>query len=196
MALDPQQLTLPREFSTQRLCFRCYRPGDGATYHQMLQENWEHLYEFMPQSHLEIGSAEDAEAVLRRLAAEWSSRTLFIFGMWDNASGAYVGESYLANPHWEVPRIEVGYFIVQACTGRGYATEAAQSMVRYAFSELGVERVDLQCRADNAASQRVAERCGFTLEGRSRRQHRMKSGALVDVLWYGLLRDEWESRRQ
>lgn len=196
MALDPQQLTLPREFSTQRLCFRCYRPGDGATYHQMLQENWEHLYEFMPQSHLEIGSAEDAEAVLRRLAAEWSSRTLFIFGVWDNASGAYVGESYLANPHWEVPRIEVGYFIVQACTGRGYATEAAQSMVRYAFSELGVERVDLQCRADNAASQRVAERCGFTLEGRSRRQHRMKSGALVDVLWYGLLRDEWESRRQ
>ena len=196
MALDPQQLTLPREFSTQRLCFRCYRPGDGATYHQMLQENWEHLYEFMPQSHLEIGSAEDAEAVLRRLAAEWSSRTLFIFGVWDNASGAYVGESYLANPHWEVPRIEVGYFVVQACTGRGYATEAAQSMVRYAFSELGVERVDLQCRADNAASQRVAERCGFTLEGRSRRQHRMKSGALVDVLWYGLLRDEWESRRQ
>lgn len=196
MALDPQQLTLPREFSTQRLCFRCYRPGDGATYHQMLQENWEHLYEFMPQSHLEIGSAEDAEAVLRRLAAEWSSRTLFIFGMWDNASGAYVGESYLANPHWEVPRIEVGYFIVQACTGRGYATEAAQSMVRYAFTEIGVERVDLQCRADNAASQRVAERCGFTLEGRSRRQHRMKSGALVDVLWYGLLRDEWESRRQ
>ncbi len=196
MALDPQQLTLPREFSTQRLCFRCYRPGDGATYHQMLQENWEHLYEFMPQSHLEIGSAEDAEAVLRRLAAEWSSRTLFIFGVWDNASGAYVGESYLANPHWEVPRIEVGYFIVQACTGRGYATEAAQSMVRYAFTEIGVERVDLQCRADNAASQRVAERCGFTLEGRSRRQHRMKSGALVDVLWYGLLRDEWESRRQ
>ena len=162
----------------------------------MLQENWEHLYEFMPQSHLEIGSAEDAEVVLRRLAAEWSSRTLFIFGVWDNASGAYVGESYLANPHWEVPRIEVGYFIVQACTGRGYATEAAQSMVRYAFTELGVERVDLQCRADNAASQRVAERCGFTLEGRSRRQHRMKSGALVDVLWYGLLRDEWESRRQ
>ena len=196
MALDPQQLTLPREFSTQRLCFRCYRPGDGATYHQMLQENWEHLYEFMPQSHLEIGSAEDAEAVLRRLAAEWTSRTLFIFGVWDNASGAYVGESYLANPHWEVPRIEVGYFIVQACTGRGYATEAAQSMVRYAFTEIGVERVDLQCRADNAASQRVAERCGFTLEGRSRRQHRMKSGALVDVLWYGLLRDEWESRRQ
>lgn len=192
MAPNPRLLRPPTELTSQRLSFRRYSAGDGAMYHQMLQVNWAHLYEFMPQEHLGIGSADDAEVVLARLAAEWESRDLFIFGVWEQASGAYVGECYLANPHWEVPCIEVGYFIVQARTGEGYATEAAHAMLRYAFVELGVTRVELQCRLDNTASQRVAEHCGFMLEGRFRRRHRMKSGALVDVLWYGLLREEWQ----
>ena len=193
MARDPLQLSLPTEFTSQRLSCRRYRAGDGAVYHQMLQENWDHLYEFMPQQHLAIRSAEDAEVVLGRLVAEWKSRNLFIFGAWERTSGDYVGECYLANPHWEVPCIEIGYFIVRASTGRSYATEAAHALLRFAFTELGVERVELQSRADNVASQRVAERCGFTLEGRFRRRHRKKSGTLVDVLWYGLLSDEWRA---
>ena len=192
MLEKPLPHELPKELTSQRLSFRAYRPGDGAIVCQMLQENWDHLYEFMPHSHLAIRTPDDAEEILGRLIAEWESGNLFIFGAWERASGAYVGECYLANPHWEVPRIEVGYFVVRSSTGQGYATEAARAMLRYAFMELGVERVELQCRIDNTASQRVAERCGFTLEGRSRRQHRMKSGALVDVLWYGLLREEWQ----
>jgi RimJ/RimL family protein N-acetyltransferase len=93
---------------------------------------------------------------------------------------------------WDVPRIEVGYFVVQAQTGKGYATEAARATVRFAFEHLGVLRVELQCRADNLASKRVAERCGFVYEGRMRQRHRKKAGDLVDVLWYGLLRSEWQ----
>ena len=56
--------------------------------------------------------------------------------------------------------------------------------------------MDLQVRADNAASQRVAERCGFRLEGRQRLRHRKKDGTLVDRLWYGLLCSEWQDSIQ
>ena len=87
---------------------------------------------------------------------------------------------------------ELGYFLVRDATGQGFATEAARAALGYAFTHLEVSRVDLQCRADNLASQRVAERCGFRLEGRQRLRHRLKSGALVDRLWYGLLRSEWQ----
>jgi len=52
--------------------------------------------------------------------------------------------------------------------------------------------MDLQCRGDNEASRRVAERCGFRLAGRQRLRHRKKDGTLVDRLWYGLLRSEWQ----
>ena len=64
-------------------------------------------------------------------------------------------------------------------------------MLRYAFERLTMNRIDLQCRADNLVSRRVAERCGFRLEGCQRLRHRKKSGVLVDRLWYGLLRAEW-----
>jgi ribosomal-protein-serine acetyltransferase len=191
--MNPLLLDLPTEFSSERLLLRCYRPGDGAMYHQMLRANWDHLYEFLPKSLLEVQSEEDAKIVIRKLMAEWNMRNLFIFGIWEKETGAYIGESYLANADWHVPRIEVGYFIVQAATGKGFATEAALATVRYAFEQLGALRVELQCRVDNPASKRVAEKCGFTFEGRFRQRHRKKSGALVDVLWYGLLRSEWQN---
>ncbi|MCA9947977.1 MAG: GNAT family N-acetyltransferase, partial [Anaerolineales bacterium] len=86
--------------------------------------------------------------------------------------------------------VELGYFLVKDKTGSGYATEAAQAMIQFAFEQLKVSRIDLQCAADNLASQRVAERCGFTLEGCQRQRQRKKDGKLVDRLWYGLLAQE------
>ena len=170
---------------------RTYRPGDGALYFRMTRENREHLLEFMPPIVSAMQNEADAEAFIGWLNSEWQKRNLFIFGVWEKASGLYAGETYLGNPDWHVPSLELGYFLVQASTGKGYATEAARATLRYAFEHLRAGRVDLQCRADNEASQRVAERCGFRLEGRQRLRDRKKGGALVDRLWYGLLRAEW-----
>jgi ribosomal-protein-serine acetyltransferase len=189
--MDPQQLDPPNEFASERLFLRAYRPGDAALHFRMIRENWDHLYEFLPHILETMQDEADAEAFIRWTNAEWQQRNLFIFGVWELASASYVGEAYLANPDWHVPSVELGYFVVRVSTGKGFATEAARATLRYAFDHLGVSRVDLQCRGDNEASQRVAKRCGFRLEGRQRLRHRKKSGELVDRLWYGLLRAEW-----
>ncbi len=193
--MDPLQLDLPAEFESERLTMRAYRLSDAALYFHMIRENWDHLYEFMPPIAEAIQDAADAEAFIGWVNSEWQQRNLFLFSVWEKASGIYAGEVYLANPDWHVPSIELGYFLVRASTGRGFATEAGRAALRYAFETLQVSRVDLQCRADNAPSQRVAERCGFCLEGRQRLRHRMKSGVLIDRLWYGLLCSEWEEKR-
>ncbi|MDX1523585.1 MAG: GNAT family protein [Anaerolineae bacterium] len=190
--MNPLLLDLPTEFTSKRLHLRPYRPGEGAMYFRMLRENWDHLYEFMPPSRLALQSEQDAEEVIRRLQADWHLRQLFIFGVWQRDSGAYVGEAYLANPDWEVPCLELGYFMVKAATGQGFATEAARATIRFAFEHLHVSRVELQCAADNQASIRAAERCGFKYEGRLRQRPHKKDGSLVDRLWYGLLRSEWQ----
>jgi RimJ/RimL family protein N-acetyltransferase len=190
--VNPLLLDLPTKFASDRLLLRGYRPGDGGMYYQMLRANWDHLYEFLPASLLAVHNVEDAEEVIRRLLADWHLRNLFIFGVWERTTGAYVGESYLANADWGVPRIEVGYFVVQSSTGKGYATEAARATIRFAFEHLKIFRVELRCSADNHASQRVAEKCGFVPEGRFRQNHRNKDGTVVDTLWYGLLRSEWQ----
>jgi RimJ/RimL family protein N-acetyltransferase len=190
--MDPYQLDPPTQCASDRLVLRAYRPDDAALYFRVIRENWDHLYEFLPSNLETMQDAAGAEAFIRWLETEWQQRNLFLFGVWEKATGSYAGETYLANPDWHVPSLELGYFVVQAATGKGFATEAARATIRYAFEHLQVSRLDLQCRADNGASQRVAERCGFRLEGCQRLRHRRKDGFLVDRLWYGLLRSEWQ----
>jgi RimJ/RimL family protein N-acetyltransferase len=148
---------LPTEFTSERLLLRCYGPDDITLYYQMLHSNAEHLYEFLPLFLIDVRGEEEIKVWFDRQTAEWRARTLFIFGAWDKATGIYVGESYLANPDWDVPRIELGYFLVKEFTGKGFATEAANAAIRYAFENLKILRIDLRCAADNAASIHVAK---------------------------------------
>lgn len=57
--------------------------------------------------------------------------------------------------------VEMGYVLLPAYRGRGYATEAAAALLGWAFSRPGVERVILHIAPDNAASLRVAEKLGM-----------------------------------
>jgi RimJ/RimL family protein N-acetyltransferase len=59
----------------------------------------------------------------------------------------------------------VGYWLRPEARGRGAATVAVQLIARWAFDELGVERLELTTAPENVTSQRVAERAGFTREG-------------------------------
>ena len=59
----------------------------------------------------------------------------------------------------------VGYWIRSAANGRGHATSAVRSMVRLAFGELALHRVEAGTLLHNTASQRVLQRNGFTQYG-------------------------------
>ena len=191
--MNPLLLDIPEQVITRRLSLRSYRPGDGPVYFQAVRANWSHLYEFLPAELMSWQTETDAEIRIRHLMAEWQMRRLFLFGVWDQQTGAYVGETYLANADWEVPCIELGYFLLADSTGKGFATEAARGVIRFAFEHLKVIRIELQCAADNQASMNVAVRCGFQPEGRFRKRQHKKDGTTVDRLWYGLLYSEWQS---
>ena len=60
---------------------------------------------------------------------------------------------------------EIGYGIDEAWQGRGYATEAVQGALRWAFRHPEVAAVEAETDPDNAASQRVLEKCGFQPNG-------------------------------
>jgi [ribosomal protein S5]-alanine N-acetyltransferase len=60
--------------------------------------------------------------------------------------------------------IEIGYHVRRDLWGNGYATEAAQACMQYAFTKLGVDRVISLIRPENVQSIRVAEKNGLTCE--------------------------------
>ena len=73
--------------------------------------------------------------------------------------------------------------------GRGYVTEAVQLMVDYLFGAKKPHRIQLVIVPGNAASRRIAEKCGFSLEGTARGAF-FNEGRNQDVLIYSLLRTD------
>ena len=73
---------------------------------------------------------------------------------------------------------------------KGYGTDAMKLALRYAFLELGLQRVSLTLHEYNPRAQRSYEKAGFRFEGRTR-QEMMREGRRTDVLWMGVLREEW-----
>ena len=60
---------------------------------------------------------------------------------------------------------EIGYGILDEFQGQGYATEAVKLALKWAFEHPQVLAVEAESDPDNAASQRVLEKCGFLATG-------------------------------
>ncbi len=67
---------------------------------------------------------------------------------------------------------ELGYWVAAEARGRGVATRATRLLHDWAVRELGLTALEILPHRDNAASRRVAERCGYTLTGELRRAPR------------------------
>jgi|Deesub1362B_J571_1020462.scaffolds.fasta_scaffold00026_130 RimJ/RimL family protein N-acetyltransferase len=76
--------------------------------------------------------------------------------------------------------------------GRGYGTEAVRTMLRYAFLELGLNRVELETFSFNPRAIRCYEKAGFKREG-VRRQALHRDGSFHDVILMGILRSEFST---
>ena len=82
---------------------------------------------------------------------------------------------------------ELGYYIARERWGCGYATRAVREICRYIFENTDIVRICAEPFSDNAASCRVLEKAGFTLEG-TLRSNAIKSGRIRDMRMYSLLR--------
>ena len=97
----------------------------------------------------------------------------FLMGVYDNGDGllvypvllkdsTYIG--YVQAVPFDDGTWEVGYHIGVNYTKRGFATEAVKAFLPVIMPRLGLDRIKGICLADNKASQKVMERCGFIKE--------------------------------
>jgi RimJ/RimL family protein N-acetyltransferase len=85
--------------------------------------------------------------------------------------------------------LELGYIVASGARGRGVATGILRLLTDWAFETTGAERAFLIIDVENAASQRVAERCGYRHEGDMRSIH-LKDDRRIDAgLWSRLPTD-------
>ena len=90
--------------------------------------------------------------------------------------------------------LEMGYLLHPDYWGQGLVPEAARALLEVGFTLLNLHKIEIECYSYNKASQRIAEKLGFTLESRIR-DRKDAQGKRCDLLRYGLLKSEWEKRK-
>ena len=88
---------------------------------------------------------------------------------------------------------ELGYWLAPEHHGQGYGSDAAGRMVEYAFEDRNLRRVGARLGSFNEASVGLLESLGFQREG-TLREAAWYRGEYHDLLWYGLLREDWRAQ--
>jgi aminoglycoside 6'-N-acetyltransferase len=187
-------LDIPERIEAGRVYLRPFRAGDGPWYYAMSQRNRTHLARYETENAvMSIESEQDAEVLVRELAAGWQARDYFFMGAFDRAADEFVAQIYVGPVDWDLPEFEIGFFADRDHQGQGYVTEATRAALGFIFHHLRAHRVCLECDDTNERSWRVAERCGMVREGHVRENKRNADGTLSGTLYYGLLKREFEA---
>jgi RimJ/RimL family protein N-acetyltransferase len=99
---------------------------------------------------------------------------------------AFLGIAVAPSIDQQARTIELGYVVAPHARGRGVASAALDLLTTWALHELGMMRLELLIGAENAGSQAVARRCGYTYEGTLRSAY-MKPGRREDTQVWSLL---------
>lgn len=138
---------------TERLRLRQLRQEDFETYAAYYSD---------PKTARFVGGQMDRPNAWRHMAAIIGHWTLKGFGQWaatEKANDAMIGCIGLWEPEgW--PELEVGYWLVEAAQGKGYAIEAASKARNFAYEQLGATTLVSYIDPRNEPSKRVAERMG------------------------------------
>jgi RimJ/RimL family protein N-acetyltransferase len=108
----------------------------------------------------------------------------------DPLSDEFWGAMILHSFDWHSRRAEIGFWLVPAVRARGVGSAAVALAVSWAFSELDLLRLEMTTTPENPAVPALARRLGFTEEGVLRGRN-IERGRRVDIIWFGLLREEW-----
>ena len=148
--------------ASARLTFREMTPGDLDDMARLLGDPAVMTYYPRPKTRAEAAGWIEWNRGLYRVRGH---------GLWllTASDGSFIGDCGLTpQPVDGVSELEVGYHVVPALQGRGYATEAAAASRDFARTVLGARRLIAIIHPDNKVSQRVAAKIGLQPEKRTK----------------------------
>ncbi|HKX44784.1 MAG TPA: GNAT family N-acetyltransferase [Burkholderiaceae bacterium] len=182
-------MTLPTpKLQADRLLLRPFTEADTDAIFA-LQSNPRVLRYWDSPPWKERARAERFIAGCRQLEQDGTGARLVIERSTD---GAFLGWCCLVKWSPDYRSATMGYCLGEAAWGQGFATEAARTLLHWAFDTLDLNRVQAETDTRNKASSRVLEKLGFVREG-TLREDCIVDGEVSDSWVYGLLRREWAS---
>ncbi|MER5176774.1 GNAT family protein [Streptomyces sp. NPDC002896] len=154
----------PVTLTTDRLLLRTVDPDDADAVYAACQEPDIQRWTTIPSPYLR----EHADGFVGQLVPDgWRDALRFTLGVFLR-DGTPRGGELVAMVGIDMRSLgtgEIGFWAAKEHRGNGYVTEAALAVSRWAFTSVGIDRVEWRAEVGNEGSRAVALRAGFTIEG-------------------------------
>lgn len=174
---------------TERLIIRDHVMSDLVSHHMLMSDETSMYY--LQDIKTKTLRESEENLVLSIDEIDNPDRKFYFFRI-ENKMKQHVGEIgytvFETTPLGKL--IEVGYFLYSDFWGKGYAVEALNEVMRYAFVENGVYRITAGCCKSNIGSEKVMIKSGMAKEG-DFKLIQWHDGKMKDRVSYRMLKDEW-----
>ncbi|HLG61085.1 MAG TPA: GNAT family N-acetyltransferase [Ktedonosporobacter sp.] len=185
MTIDAAFAHFP-SLSTNRLLLRQIQPKDAeALFATFSDEEAMRFYGHEPHR-----SLEETRQLIEQTQARYARREAIRWGLTLKGEDRVIGSCSLHHFDTGFHRAETGYELNRAFWRQGLMTEAMFAVLTYAFTELGLHRIEAIIDIANEPSKNLLLRLGFTYEGNLRQRYAFRDH-FEDEHYFGLLRDEW-----
>ena len=169
--------------------------SDRLIIRRFVKEDWQDLYEYLSDENVvkfePYGTFSKEEAIKEAVNR---AENKFFYAVALKDSGKVIGNLTFFEEDFNT--FELGYVFNRKYQGKGYASEAAKSLVDYAFKNMGARRVIAMCSPKNTPSLKLMERLNMRREGHLLQNVYFKTDEQGNPIWmdtylYGILKDEW-----
>ena len=177
-----------RTIETKRCILRRICTADAP----MMYENWARFQECSRYFPFDPPAGPDIYgSMVDRWVSSYSSGTYFHWVIEWKENGELIGTVNLGNVDEASNASETCYILSPKYWGRGIMTEVFRAVLRYAFEEIGLNRVQAEVFAGNSASEHILTKCGMQFEGIAREKY-YKHGTYIDAAQYAIIRSDYE----
>jgi RimJ/RimL family protein N-acetyltransferase len=159
----PQAIGTTAELSDGVIGIRRFQAEDATPLFEAVRESLIELCRWMVWCRLDYEHGDCVRFVTSE--REQQDGTRHSFAIFDQGDGSLIGSVGFSEIDWAHKTANLGYWIRTSRTRKGVATAAVKLAVRYAFTNLNLDRLELLIPTENRPSLRVAENAGAVFEG-------------------------------
>lgn len=155
---------VPEEIETERLLLRMPRPGDGQAVNAAIRASFDELQPWLPFAQ-QLPTLEETEINTLEAHVNFLKKEVLRYLVFNKETGEFIGSTGFHNIEWDMPKMEIGYWIDTRQSGFGFMAEAVDALAELAMHSFQCCRLEILCDAANSKSRAIPEKLNFQLEG-------------------------------
>lgn len=158
---------------------------DAEAYFKLIDTNRNRLLDYFAGTISRTHTLENTREFIVERIKKRDDKVYLPYIIVDDETKNIIGFIDVKNIDWRVPKGELGCYLDEKYAGKGIAKKAFNLFIAYCFDELKFNKLFLRTHETNIPARKLAEQCGFEVEGKIRKDHITAAGQIIDLLYYG-----------